>query len=411
MDIQRTCFVGVDTHKFEHTAVAIDPFHQPQTVVTTPNDPRHFAQFVETIAAAVPAGYSLVFGLEDTQGLGRALAQWLVRRGYTVREVNPVYTDRERRHQPDPDKSDPKDAQAIAEVLYRHWGQLPEVQPDGRRKALKQAVAAREQLVRQTSRIKNQLHVLLHEQYPNYKQFFSDPFGVTARAFFSEFPSPAHLKGRGIKRLGAFFKKQTRNLGEPKAEQLLELIDKAAKRDRATDLRDLLVSSLIEQLNFLEQQLERLESELAALLAESEYQLRTMSGIGAVLAATFEAEIGPIERFQSADQLARYAGAAPADASSGTRKGNYKHRLYGRRRLNCALYRLALNQLRSTRDGRYLNPEARRYYERKLNEGKTPKAALRCLMRRLVDIIYALMRDRSAYRPPDRSLPPRKEIV
>ena len=123
-----------------------------------------------------------------------------------------------------------------------------------------------------------------------------------------------------------------------------------------------------------------------------------MPGLGDALAAIFEAEIGQIERFRSADQLARYSGVAPVEDSSGARNRR-KNRSYGRRRLNKAFYLLALNQIR----GRNKHPgsvEARRYYNKKLAEGKAPKHALRCLMRRLVDIIYAMMRDRSVYQVP-----------
>jgi len=90
---------------------------------------------------------------------------------------------------------------------------------------------------------------------------------------------------------------------------------------------------------------------------------------------------------------------APVEDSSGTRRRR-RHRQYGRRRLNKAFYLLALNQIKQRANGKWGNAEAGRYYEKKLAEGKSKKHALRCLMRRLVDIIYAMMRDGSAYRMP-----------
>ena len=89
----------------------------------------------------------------------------------------------------------------------------------------------------------------------------------------------------------------------------------------------------------------------------SEYQLRTMTGLGNTLAGIFEAEIGQIERFDSADKLARYAGIPPAEKSSGKSKRK-KHYIYGRRRLNQAFYTLALNQISSHRSEQLRNPEA-----------------------------------------------------
>jgi len=399
LDARSTWFVGVDTHKHQHTAVAIDAFHQPHLCITFSTQPEQFPALLKRIEDEVPQGFTLVFGLEDTQGLGRSLAQWLVDQGLSVREVNPVYTSRERARGPGPDKSDSLDAQAIAEVLYRKWSQLPELRPNDRVQALKHLVATREQLVRQRTMVKNQLHSQLHQQYPGYEKFFSDSFGVAARAFFSRFPSPGHLRNYGVKRLGAFLKRQAGNLGEKKARRILQQVNKLSPKDEASRALDGLIPTLIDLLGQLDSHVKEIRRRMKRHLRKSPYQLHTMPGLGTVLAATMEAEIGDIGRFRGADQLARYAGIAPAEDSSGHRSRR-RHRPHGRRQLNKAFYLLALGQIKGYSNGRWGNPEARRYYERKLAEGKTPKHALRCLMRRLVDIIYAMMRDRSVYRMP-----------
>jgi hypothetical protein len=45
------------------------------------------------------------------------------------------------------------------------------------------------------------------------------------------------------------------------------------------------------------------------------------------------------------------------------------------------------------------------YYNKKISEGKTTKQALRCIMRKLINIIYKMMRDKSEYREPPRKSP------
>ncbi|SDC33084.1 hypothetical protein SAMN04515661_1071, partial [Candidatus Frackibacter sp. WG11] len=54
-----------------------------------------------------------------------------------------------------------------------------------------------------------------------------------------------------------------------------------------------------------------------------------------------------------------------------------------------------------TRNGKPKNPVAYNYYQKKLAEGKSGKSALVCLQRRLVDIIFAMMRDKTAYKLPE----------
>jgi transposase len=92
------------------------------------------------------------------------------------------------------------------------------------------------------------------------------------------------------------------------------------------------------------------------------------------------AEIGPIDRCKNDAQLARHTGIAPLEASSGRVQ---RHRLDrgGNRRLNAALYRIAITQAR-------YHPPAREYLERKRSEGKSKREALRCLKRMLARVVF-----------------------
>src|SRR5437762_14180694 len=79
----------------------------------------------------------------------------------------------------------------------------------------------------------------------------------------------------------------------------------------------------------------------------------------------------------------RGTATAPLDASSGDQ---HRHRLSraGNRRINRALHIMAVVQLRHDTEGR-------RYFRRKLAAGKTPMEAMRCLKRRLSDVVYRQM--------------------
>ena len=105
-------------------------------------------------------------------------------------------------------------------------------------------------------------------------------------------------------------------------------------------------------------------------------------------AAKLLGEIGPIERFQTDAQLARHAGVAPLDASSGKHQ---RHRLDrgGNRQLNCALHRIAVTQGR-------VHPPARAYLERKQNEGKSRREAIRCLKRQLARTVHSTLKAETA---------------
>src|SRR5204862_8213020 len=112
------------------------------------------------------------------------------------------------------------------------------------------------------------------------------------------------------------------------------------------------------------------------------------TGCETVSVARLSGEIGPIASFRSAAQLARHAGVAPLDASSGKHQ---RHRLDrgGIRQLNCALHRIAITQGR-------IHAPARAYLERKQAEGKTRREAIRCLKRQLARTVYTALKTESA---------------
>ena len=103
-------------------------------------------------------------------------------------------------------------------------------------------------------------------------------------------------------------------------------------------------------------------------------------GVGPAGAARILADVGDIARFADRNRFASWTGTAPLDASSGEQ---IRHRLSraGNRRMNHVLHIAAIVQMRHDTEGRA-------YYRRKLAAGKTPMEALRCLKRRLSDVVY-----------------------
>ena len=108
--------------------------------------------------------------------------------------------------------------------------------------------------------------------------------------------------------------------------------------------------------------------------------LMDLPGVGPVVAARILADVGDVARFADRNRFASWTGTAPLDASSGEQ---IRHRLSraGNRKMNHMLHIAAATQVR-------LDTEGRRYYRRKLAEGKTRMEAMRCLKRRISDAVY-----------------------
>lgn len=93
----------------------------------------------------------------------------------------------------------------------------------------------------------------------------------------------------------------------------------------------------------------------------------------------------------------QYAGVAPVKHSSAG-KGKDKKSKQGNRNLNGVLYFLAMQQIQISKQSKMpRNPILYEYYQKKLTEGKTKVQALICIMRRLVNIIFGMMKNKTEY--------------
>jgi transposase len=112
--------------------------------------------------------------------------------------------------------------------------------------------------------------------------------------------------------------------------------------------------------------------------------------MGPILGAEFLVAVGDIRAFESAERLATYAGLVPAARDSGKRVGNNNRMRGGNRVLKQVFYQSAFASLRSA-------PESKAFYERKRAEGKRHTQALVALARRRVNVLWAMLRDETAF--------------
>lgn len=121
--------------------------------------------------------------------------------------------------------------------------------------------------------------------------------------------------------------------------------------------------------------------------------LRTIPGVGVILAATIAAEIGDIHRFASAANLRSYARLAPTVHQSGARSDTGPLNKHGNRLLSWALIQAAghFSRHQATKDSR-----PRKQFGRVVMR-HGPNPARVSLARRLASIIFAMLRDEAVF--------------
>lgn len=339
MEKQPRVVIGMDPHK---RSVTVEVMTADEHIVghgRFGTDVAGFAQLVD-FAAQWPGR---VWAIEGCAGIGRHVAQRLLAAGEPVVDVPAKLSARMRMFATGQGrKTDDTDAHSIALVGVRISGLRPVVS-DEKLEMLRLLVDRRRRIGEDHTRMICQLHSLLLE-----------------------------LVAGGAKR----------NLSAAQARKILAGV---RPTDEVGKLRKRVALELVSDLERVYLRKKQANKELVALLKTTDTGLLDLHGIGPTGAAKLLVEVGDITRFPDRGHFASWTGTAPIDVSSGDRQ---HHRLSrgGNRQINRVLHIMAVVQLRNPTEGRA-------YYDRKVAGGKSPNEAMRCLKRRLSDIVYRAMLD------------------
>jgi transposase len=339
-DQPSTVTIGVDPHKGSHTAAAVDARQRIVGQVRVAST-RAGYRALRRWAAGWPARQ---WAVENAGGLGRTLTQWLLGDAERVVDVPPKLAARVRLLSSGHGrKTDEADAVSTA-LVARGASDLRDAGLEGHAATLRLLSDRRDDLVARRTQLLNRLHALLSELLPGRV--------------------PPHLS----------------------VERAAELLRRSRPVAGPQRTRRALAGDLVREARRVDADVATLDARIAEALEASRTTLRELFGIGPVVAAKILGRVGDVRRFPSAAHFASYCGVAPIEASSGA---VVRHRLSraGDRQLNFALYIMAMSQARQ-------HPAGRAYYLRKRAEGQSEKEALRCLKRRLADVVYRqLLRD------------------
>lgn len=127
-------------------------------------------------------------------------------------------------------------------------------------------------------------------------------------------------------------------------------------------------------------------------LRRNDALLNSIKGVGQTTSALFLARVGDATRFDSPGQLVAHAGLNPAHCQSGTFTGKARISRIGDAVLRAKLYMCAVT-------GRTHNPQLRALAQRLEAKGKPGKVILCALMRKLLHIIWGVLRSGRPYDP------------
>lgn len=386
-------YIGIDIAKRSHQAAVTDASGE---LIVKPfsfkNSAIGFAQFLSVLEENSVACSCCVIGLEATGHYWYPLYFFLVEQKFTVKVFNPIQTAAFREIAIRKVKNDNHDSIMIAD--FTRFGRYSETYiPSEAMLALKNLSRFRLSVSDLCSDLKRRTLVLLDQIFPEYSSVFSDTFGTTSKQLLEKYSTPDEFSEISTTKLANFIHKISRGrFGREKAELIKAAAHDSVGISYAIDTFSFQIKQLVEQIEFMEDQLNEIDAEMAKLLAQSEYSvITTISGIGPTLGSIIVSEIGDIERFETSSKLVAYAGLDASVKQSGEfNSSQNKISKRGSPYLRRALWMAAFMSLQC-------DPALYDYYSRLRARGKSHRLATTAVARKLCIIVWAIMKSKKPY--------------
>lgn len=382
-------YVGIDVASEKHDCCILSEQNKKLESFSFPNTKAGFALLLRVCKKYADQGQTKI-GLESTGIYGDNLCAFLRRNGYEIRTFNPLLIKKSIQATTlRKTKTDKSDASFLASYLAR---ELPDPDPQisYHISELKSLTRARFSVVGACSKAKTQLKALLVQVFPEFHTAFSDVFGVAAIAILRKYPTAKKLSAAKKTAVAKILSEASRHrLGEEKAAMLIDLAKNSVGCHSET--KALEMQYYLDQIEWNTAYIRRYEAAIREIMNEIDSPITTIPGIGLVLGAMILAELGDVTRFATPEKVLAFAGLDPSIYQSGKytpASGTMVKR--GSPQLRWAL-------LMAARSTIVHNPNIAIYYQKKLSEGKHYNVICSHIAKKLVRILYSLLKKNTPY--------------
>ena len=379
-------YVGIDIAKLNHFASAISSDGE---ILIEPfkftNDGDGFQLLVSKLESL--ESDDVIIGLESTAHYGDNLVRYLVASCFKVCVLNPIKTSSMRKNNIRKTKTDKVDTYIIAKTLMMQDSFRFISYYDLDLMDLKTLGRFRQKTIKQRTRLKIQLTSYADQVFPELQYFFkSGLHQKSVYAILKEAPTPQDIASMHMTHLAHLLEASSH--GHFKKEEAKELRVLAQKSVGTSDSAlSIQITHSIAQIELLDSQLDRVESEMADIMKFNDSVIMTIPGIGYINGGMILGEIGNIRRFSNPSKLLAFAGLDPSVYQSGNFSAKHtRMSKRGSRILRYALMNAAHNVVKN-------NATFKAYYDAKMAEGRTHYNALGHCAGKLVRVIWKMLTD------------------
>lgn len=387
-------YLGIDIAKVNHVASLIDEDGSILVkAIKFTNSNEGLQKLLDSISSYDSS--KIYCAMEATGTYWLSLFSALTDKGFNVSVFNPyqiksfrgAYTNRKQ-------KNDVIDSIIIANFLNFNGPDQTSL-PNDDLLALKNLTRYRSNLVDNISKAKTQVKGILNKVFPEYSDSFSDVFGEASKQILINCPTPYEIVNFNTRKLANLLKKASKGRhSTDKVREIKELAKNSFGIKFTGDACSFEIKQLVNQIIFLEKQVDDLELKIKSIYSKLDTHLQSIPGIGEALAPVILAEIGDINNFSTPSKLIAFAGIDPSENQSGNKKStDEKTSKRGSPYLRHAIYQAAF--IASNND-----PVMHEYYLKKRAEGKHHYVALAGVERKILGIVYHVLKEKRDYRKP-----------
>lgn len=340
---------------------------------------------------------TVLVGIEFAGNYGFTLAHFLAAEGHQIVSVLPAHTKRWKEIVHNQRlKTDPKDAITITDLVANgHFVGFPFLDPTYA--DLRYLVSTRERLSKLRIATISRMKSILQVVWPEFEERFPVFGNKTPMAVLRAFPGPEQFLGAPRRRVIRLLRSASRgHLGEETYDELRVAAEGTIALPGAQGVLRAEMPMLMETLELVEDQMERVDDQIATALdetPEAEYLL-SIPKLGPVTAGVFLGSIGDPRAYESSRQILKVAGLSLVEHSSGATQGKRRISKRGRPELRRLAFMFAMRSVRAS-DGMY----AEAYRRMLANNGGRKLSALVALGRRGLRLMYSIARNRRLYTP------------
>jgi len=385
-------YVGIDVAKSKHDCCILNEKGETLSSFIFANDKQGFEKLMTEIGMYSAASdlSDARIGLESTGHYSINLQNYLLQKRLCVRIYNPLSVNLLRKAQTlRKTKTDKSDAKFLATLLFsdenKSYSQA--VLPVSE---LRNLTRSRYRLISMRSKLKLSLSRLITILFPELPDVVWSVNQKSSYALLSEFPTAKDIADANIIRLTNVLSDNSHGkYGREKAEQIRNLARNSIGLDsRATGFE---LQQTIRLIQNLQCEIDLLDKEIRKIMREIDSPVLSIPGVGYVLGAIIISEIGNINNFSSPSKLQAFAGLDPSVYQS----GNYNASSTPLVKRGSTYLRWAFMQaarLVAYRDGTFAA-----YQEKKLAEGKHYFVALTHVAKKLIRVVYHLLKTNQNY--------------